>query len=428
MSTHSKRQYPFQNMTASSWQNLFLVATLAFYIVRSGAEFHSNGLASISGDFICFWTTGKVANEYGYAAVYDNAVLGNMQRSLVPDATAVLPMFYLPVFIFPFQALALVPILYSFWVWTLINLIVLGAYLYFFIKQIRASINKRFLLLILIAFPVFQNFYAGQVNLFLMIAVGEFIRAIIKGKQYRAGVMLAFLLLKPQSLILLLPMLLIQRNWKALIGFGAASSILLLGSFGMIGIKGVNNFIVSWRMESLSNPTIAPEIMMNWRMIGSRLSTITTPNFRWVVAFIGIIGTLWLVILLWRKSIPPASPEYLFVLFGTLAATNVISWHSHVHMAVILIPVLIYLFAQGFLHARIINLWSFLPVATLFIGLLCFVLISLLGRFVISPTLADFLLGLGLLSENLYFLFWCYRETSRLDRLVYSRQPIDAVV
>jgi hypothetical protein len=261
-----------------------------------------------------------------------------------------------------------------------------------------------------------------------MIAVGEFIRAVIKGKQYRAGIILAFLLLKPQSLILLLPMLLIQRNWKALIGFGAASSILLLGSFGLIGMKGLNNFIVSWRTESLSNPTIAPEIMMNWRMIASRLGAITSPTFGWIVAAIGIIGTLLLVFSLWRQPITPVSPKYLFVLFGTLAATNMISWHSHVHMAVILIPVLVYLFTQGFLPTRIINLWSFLPIATLFIGVLCAVLISFLGRFSITPTLADFLLGLGLLTENLYFLFWCYRETRRLDHLVYSHQPINAAM
>jgi hypothetical protein len=349
-----------------------------------------------------------------------------MQRSLVPSATVVLPMFYLPVFILPFQVLALIPIVFSFWIWTLINLVALGIYVRFFIKQIPSSMSKRILLMILIAFPVFQNFYAGQINLLLLVAVGEFIRAVLHDKQYRAGIMLALLLLKPQSLILLLPMLLIQRNWKALVGFSTASSVLLLGSFGLIGMKGLNNFMDSWLVESLTNPTVAPENMMNWRMIASRLGAFTIPALGWTVAVIGIIGTLLVVYYLWRKQIFPDSPKYALVLFGTLAATNVLAWHSHAHMAIVLIPVLIYLYAKGFLPPRILFIWSFLPLITLLVGLLWFVFVSLLSRFTLPPTLADFLLALGLFIQNLYFLFWCYRETRRLDPQESSHQAIDA--
>lgn len=51
-----------------------------------------------------------MANEFGYAAVYDLTILLQAQRQVVPEAEVVLSMFYPPVFLPLFQLLAQLPI------------------------------------------------------------------------------------------------------------------------------------------------------------------------------------------------------------------------------------------------------------------------------------------------------------------------------
>jgi hypothetical protein len=403
-----KQLLPFQRLGTRGWQNLALVIVLVLYGIRIGVGYFSNGLASVPGDYICFWSAGSLANEAGYAKVYDLTALYEMQKSIVPNATVVLPIFYLPVFILPFQILAFISIVKSFWLWILLNLLILIVYVPLFIKRIPASIPGRTFLMILVAFPIFQNFYAGQVNLLLMVAVGEFIQALLHGKHARAGIWLAFLLLKPQTLIVILPVLLIQRGWKTIVSFGLTSLTLLLISFALIGVKGLNGFSASWLVESLGNSTVAPENMTNWRMVALRAGELTTPIIGWVLAGAGIAITLFFTFAIWRKPISPDSPNYILAWFGSIAATILLAWHSHAHMAVILIPMLCYLCARGLLPSRIINYWCFLPFLTLLAGSVVFSFISLLTPIEIPPTLADFLLSLGLLIQSFYFLVWSY--------------------
>ena len=405
-----KPRLPFQKLDTRGWQNLGLMMVLVLYAIRVGVGYYSNGMTSVPGDYICFWSAGRLANEAGYAKVYDLNALYEIQKSVVPTATVVLPMFYLPVFVLPFQILALIPIVQSYWLWMGLNFIFLILYLRLFIERIPASIPRRTLLMILVAFPVFQNFYAGQVNLLLMLAVGEFIQALVHKRNGRAGIWLALLLLKPQTLILILPVLLFQRNWKTIFTFGITSSLLLLFSYALIGLNGINGFSASWLDASQNNLTVAPENMTNWRMLALRAGELTTPSIGWILAGAGIAATLLITFALWRRPVSPASPGYLLAWFGTIAATLLLAWHSHAHMAVIIIPMLCYLYAKHLLPQRIINTWCFLPFVTLLAGEVIFSALSLLAPIKVPSPLADFLLSLGLLLGSFYFLVWSYQE------------------
>ena len=399
---------PFQKLTTRGWQNLGLMIVLILYGIRIGEGYYSNGVNSVPGDYICFWTAGKLANEAGYAKMYDLNALFEMQKNIIPGATVVLPMFYLPVFIFQFQILALMPIVLSYWLWTLLNLFFLIMYLCYFLKRIHTAIPNRILFMMMVAFPVFQNFYAGQINLFLFLAIGEFIHALMCNKQIHAGIWLALLLLKPQTLILILPVLLVQKNWKTMVTFGITSLLVLLISFILIGTKGLNGLSVSWLVESIRNSTVAPENMANWRMVAIRAGGLTTPIFGWVLAGAGIASTVFFAFALWRKPITVDSPNYILAWFGTISATNLIAWHSHAHMAVILIPLLCYLYARNLLPTKIINAWCFLPFLCLLAGSLIVLFYAILTPIILPTTMADFLLSLGLLIAMYYFLIWSY--------------------
>jgi hypothetical protein len=400
------KKIPFQQLGTPGWQNLALVVVLVLYGIR--ILFGFNGLAAVPGDYICFWSAGRLANEAGYARVYDLNALYEVQKSVIPSATVVQPMFYLPVFILPFQILTLIPIVQSYWLWVALNLLFLIFYIRLFIIRIPASIPKRTILMTLVVFPVFVNFYSGQVNLLLMLAVGEFIHALIHNRPVRAGIWLALLLLKPQTLILILPVLLFQRNWKTIVSFGITSVLVGLLSFALIGAKGLDGFSASWLVAGQSNVTVAPENMMNWRMIAVRLGELTTPLIGWFIAGSGIASSLYFTFAMWRKPISPDSPDYILAWFGTIAATLLLAWHSHAHMAVILIPMLLHLKTRDLLSSRILNYWFFLPYVALFIGAVFISIFSLLITASISSTLADFFTSLGLLIQCFYFLMSSY--------------------
>lgn len=408
-----KRRLPFQNLSAQGWQNLALAAIFAFYAAQVGLEiFRNNLFISVGADYLSFWSVGHIANTQGYEDVYDLDVLKGVQEPLVPDPDDSFKVFtpvptpFLPIFILPFQALALLRPAVSFLVWTAFNLLVLILYLRFFIRSIAPQQSSdRLLILLLVSFPIFSSLFWGQVNVFLVICVGEFLRAAMGGKAFRAGLWLGGLLLKPQILILIGPALLLQRSWKTLLGFATIAAALLAASIGLAGLDGLYNMASLWLGYAGGLPTNAPENMMNWRMLALHLGAFTTPTLGWGFAIAGMILTILAGLYLWLRRIPTSARKFVVAVFGTLAATGAATWHSHLHMLMVLIPAFIYLFIQDRLPAKALSLWVFsLPVAMF----LAFVL-GLMMKFELLPLIqgiGGLLMGITGLGLNLYFLVW----------------------
>jgi len=93
--------------------------------------------------------------------------------------------------------------------------------------------------MMLLYFPVFANFINGQVNVFLLVCTGEFLRNVMEDHPFTAGLWLGGLLLKPQVLILIVPVILILRYWKIFAGFFASSAVILLTSLALSGWNGM---------------------------------------------------------------------------------------------------------------------------------------------------------------------------------------------
>lgn len=108
------------------------------------------------------------------------------------------------------------------------------------------------------------------------------------GKPFRAGLWLGGLLLKPQTLILILPALLLQRSWKALIGFAAASLAVVGVSIGIGGSETMHSLTGLWLGSVSGIPTNNPQFMTNWRMIGIHMSPLIGPWAAWGVALVGL--------------------------------------------------------------------------------------------------------------------------------------------
>ncbi len=426
----TRRRLPFQNLDAHAWQNLGMMAVFAFYLAFTGWElFYRGPLVSLGIDYRAYWSAGRIANTLGYAKVNDLEALDRVQTPLIPKSqgfTETLPLntaAYLPAFILPFQALALLPPAWSFLTWTIINLAALILYLCFFHRSLTSTpLPKRLMLMALLAFPIFWNFFYGQVNVWLMICAGEFLRCSLQERPFRAGLWLGGLWLKPTILILLGPALVMQRAWKTLAGFILASSFILLVSIKLAGLPGIVDMLTLWLgftknlvTDSGKIVTSAPEYMTNWRMLALYLGNLVHPAFGWSVAVLGMFLTALGGLYLWRRRLSP-SLDLAIALVGIFAATFATTWHSHVYTMMVLTPLLIHLYQQKALPEVTLNLWTFAPAGTTFLAIIFTLIIRLVFDTFIDG-IGVWSIGMTGLGLNLYLLVWAI-QTLRQRRSI----------
>ncbi len=411
-----KRLQLFQNMTPERWQRIVLTITLPFITLLIGSlviNFNQSQLCNGLGvDYCAFWRAGRISNEHSLADVYNLDILEDYQKNIYPIADdnpfEIYAVMYLPVFVLPFALLALIDLPVSFIIWSLINAIALVIYLRFFIKSIsQQPLPLRLLLMSLISLPVLQNFYYGQVNLWLLICAGEFLRALFDEKHIKAGAWLSGWLIKPQLLILILPFLLIRRKFKVLTGFALSAAAIGLVSFALIGVEGFQNLKNLYFDAAEGGLASHPNAMMNWRMLGWHVQSLTSSTaIGWGIIMTGSLLTLFAALILLNKKQYQRSQHLAVALLGVFAASCAVAWHAHIHTAMILIPPMLYLLTQKHFTQHLFSLWVFLPLLVQFSY-------YILGALVVTGNLTDtayfyvrFTDGFRLFILNLILVWW----------------------
>ncbi|HCI59058.1 MAG TPA: glycosyltransferase family 87 protein [Anaerolineaceae bacterium] len=382
------------------------------------------------GDYIAFWSAGKVANEYGYSKVYDMDLLGRAQftglyeigyaKESQRSTFTTLPAPFLSFYLVPFQFLSRINnIELSYWIWCLCNIVVLVTYLLFFLRRvIHPGLNLVsrliFLLLSVISFSVFDNFVNGQVNIFMMVCCGEFIRNTVGEKPFLSGVWLAGLLMKPQMLILILPLILIMRYWKVFWGFVITAGFIGAISCFLSGLDGFIALIKLWVQFPTEfggyNAVTGPEMMINWRMIGLNTNRLLNSSGDWVITFIGIAITITVVILIMETRPIFGSPRWVVSMLGVFSATLAVTWHSHYHMALVLIPLLIYSTASKLIPEIVFYLFSVITP----LSVIGSVLVYRALHFLMTSQLTDetgMVIAVSGFLMNMVIVYWVFRNT-----------------
>ncbi len=414
----------FRDLGPQERRNLALAALICINVVFIGLNLAWQGFFNPFGiDYVAFWSAGYLANVSGYRYVYDLDLLYKLQNSIIspPNSSLALPVFpamILPVFLLPFQLLSLFPLTWSLVIWIIIQVIILLLYLNFVYIRISSEpkFGRRILVSVMFSFPVWWTLVWGQINIPLLICIGEFMRCIASGKSFRAGLWLGGLWLKPQTLILVLPSLLLQRSWEALGGFFAMTIMLIVLSLYVGGIDVFHGLIRLWHESAHGLPSNAPGLMVNWRMVGIHLNSLLGWEIGWGIASVGLLWTVLAALYLWRRPRSPSSPEFGVSLLGTMAATCAVTWHSHLHMMIILIPPLLYLLLRGYLPMALMDVWLFLMPALMLVGLV----LDLMGALQILPSVPDvrywqFLMAITGWGLNLYLLRWAVHQVRRLE-------------
>ena len=407
---------PFSGLKSDKWRNLLNFGVVVFYIIMVFSIFFHG---SVSGDYVQYWMAGKIADQKGYSEVYNLSELRRVQQQFIiesgnaekEDISSLLPLplGYFPVFIIPFQFLSRISVESGYIIWTLLNLALLISYLIFFLRKTTPedktdTLDLKLLIPFFLSHAVFSNISMGQVEVFVLICAGEFIRQTANKKSTLSGLWLGGLLLKPPLLILIIPIFIMMRYWKVLLGFFASSGIILGTSLLLSDLDGMGALINIWTKVTGAAAPSRPDLMSNWRMVGVNMDQLFKASFGWVIVSLGIILTIIVVIYLIRRIPPYGSPFWMMTILGVFTATLAITWHSHYHMAMVMIPFLIYALDHKLLPEKYILSWSYIT-PLVFLGTLLFeiIIFALIGG---NPEIIHMkILGFTGLILNMVILF-----------------------
>lgn len=218
-------------------------------------------------------------------------------------------------------------------------------------------------LLFLGSYPVILNLHVGQIQIFLAWAITECYLALCAGRDFRAGLWLGCVLLKPHYGVLIGPLLLWKCRWRAVLGVALTGSVIFGGSLVAGGVSSLQSYpqaftdMVQFRGDS-------PIVMVNWRSVVLDFY----PSIYWrsgiILTVILGIATAVCVFWVWRGSWNAFADDFPAKMLLVLLATIMINYHSHPYGAAILVmPLVAVAFSKGASHLgrSISALGAFVP-------------------------------------------------------------------
>jgi hypothetical protein len=394
-----------------------------FYIFTTGLDLiKGNFCGNTAIDYCAYWSTGEIINDEGFAKIYDLKILEEHQSAIYPrpiknsDYFQIIPFPYLSIFALPFALLSKLSLKTSYIVWVAINAIALVLYLRFFIRQtISEKIQIPMMAVLLVSVPVFLNLSYGQLNIWLGIFAGEFVRNLIKKRPIFAGIWLAGLLLKPQTLILVLPFLLFTKEFRVLIGFAVNSGILITGSFLLGGVEGALGWYKILIGSSAGRSAANPLVMMNWRMLSMHINNFTHTSLGTYFLVVGVAATLTILYLILRKLTLETPTVIAMRYLSIFVATMLVTWHAHFSQGLVFYPLLIIFVTNKTMADREFKFWLIFPIIIMLLIFFLPVVTFLLNTNSVQINFLKLLSGIRGLILNIWLLLWAFRQTKSLQ-------------
>lgn len=186
-------------------------------------------------DFITFWGASHLTLQGDALAVFDHNAILMAEQVAVPANEQVFLWHYPPIYQMFVTPLALLPYAVSF-----LAFVALGLWLFvrtlspLFDRGVATGSDALFLLL---AFPgVFICVFHGQNSLFSAAIFAGGLLALERGRPWLAGIVLGFLIYKPQLGVLLPFAFLITGQWRVFIATGMSAAIITAMATVIFGI------------------------------------------------------------------------------------------------------------------------------------------------------------------------------------------------
>jgi hypothetical protein len=212
---------------------LFLVApasVLLYLRLHTG----SGSLRALHSDFVYFYGIGQIANNYPAPRIYDAALQHQTFNQIyTPAGGAYGPSPYPPFVALFFRPFAYLSFDAAFLLWAAVSLTLYIAGIITIARTITSPPSRLATSLTLCLALAFEPFFFGtllngQLAAVALFAVSLTVYLDRQARPFAAGMALAILAYKPTLLIVLLPMLVLTRRGKTILGFCTGLAALLL--------------------------------------------------------------------------------------------------------------------------------------------------------------------------------------------------------
>ena len=207
-----------------------LVATLVLAI--TGVARVLMGTDGAGGDFLSFYAAGYIVRHGMTDGLYNASVQSYVQHAVYPGDLPHATGYPLPLLAaWLFAPLSKLPFAASYVLWLLANVAMLGALVVAMDRHMAAVPRlprRTFLAVFACSMPVVTNIVFGQVDFVIFAAMFSAYLLLRDDREVLAGVVLAAVLLKPQFLAGVVPMLLLWRQWRTLGALAIAGTVLVV--------------------------------------------------------------------------------------------------------------------------------------------------------------------------------------------------------
>lgn len=206
----------------------------------------------VGGDFIMFYSVGKVFNENEPAKVYDVEFLNKIMHTVMPlmDQGEMLPMMHGPYLPLVFRPFAKLSYQWAYVAWLIFSVVLYVISLFLLRPPGMSDADAKTGFLLAISSPVFllETWIGGQISILAFFVFALFFWLRRQHYLVASGFVLAFVAYKPTLLIFPAAMLLIGRAWRTLSGLAAGLTAVVLLSLAAVGVAGFNGWFTALRI------------------------------------------------------------------------------------------------------------------------------------------------------------------------------------
>jgi hypothetical protein len=329
------------------WSSFVAFLLVPLCVVHFIQVKHGGGsIRQLNSDFVYVYGVGQIAHRYSPARIYDSSLQQQVFLAIQPPRDGTYgPSPYPPfvaMFFAPFTYVSF-PAAYLVWLGTSLALYLIGigatATAVFPNERLKISL---IVCLALAFYPfIFGTLLNGQLATIAICAVGLAIYKERRGNLFQSGLALALLSYKPTLLLLLIPMLLLTRRFKTLLGFITGAGILILAATAFAGMKIWPTYASMLRYFGHVAGVSGASHLQLWKYLDLSSSFSAIPGGRSAVGtalLISIIGAsaATLAVLLW-KSPSRGRPAQWLAWAATLTWTLLLNVYVPIYDSVLVI-------------------------------------------------------------------------------------------
>jgi alpha-1,2-mannosyltransferase len=220
------------------------IALLCFFLFLFGAQIRNQSgfLRGWHCGFIYFYGIGQIVNEYPSVRIYDYSLQQKTFNGINPAPEGFYgPSPYPPFVALFFSLFARLPFNWAYVFWAVTSLALYIAGIGATLRGVfpREPLKHSLIFCLALEFCPFilYTLVNGQLATIAVASVGLAIFQENQSKPFRSGLALALLAYKPTLLVLIIPMLLLTRRFKAFSGFAAGTAVLGALATAFFGIQ-----------------------------------------------------------------------------------------------------------------------------------------------------------------------------------------------